>query len=60
VLTAYLFEVCKSFSRYYQDHPVLRNEDAGLVLSRIALVRGVLQVLRNGLTLLGIPFLEAM
>ncbi len=60
VLTAYLFEVCKSFSRYYQDHPVLRNEDAGLVLSRIALVRGVLQVLRNGLALLGIPFLEAM
>lgn len=60
VLTAYLFEVCKNFSRYYQDHPVLRNEDAGLVQSRIALVRGVLQVLRNGLTLLGIPFLEAM
>jgi arginyl-tRNA synthetase len=60
VLTAYLFELCKSFSRYYQDHPVLRNEDASLVLSRIALVRGVLQVLRNGLTLLGIPFLEAM
>ncbi|HYW86003.1 MAG TPA: arginine--tRNA ligase, partial [Spirochaetia bacterium] len=60
VLTACLFEVCKNFSRYYQDHPVLRNEDAGLVQSRIALVRGVLQVLRNGLTLLGIPFLEAM
>ncbi len=60
VLTAYLFDLCKSFSRYYQDHPVLRNEDAGLVLSRIALVRGVLQILKNGLALLGIPFLEAM
>jgi arginyl-tRNA synthetase len=60
VLTAYLFELCKSFSRYYQDHPVLRNEDAGLVLSRIALVRGVMQILKNGLALLGIPFLEAM
>ncbi len=31
VLTAYLFELCKSFSRYYQDHPVLRNEDQDLV-----------------------------
>jgi arginyl-tRNA synthetase len=60
VLTAYLFELCKSFSRYYQDHPVLRNEDQDLVVSRIALVRAMGQVLRNGLELLGIPFLEAM
>jgi arginyl-tRNA synthetase len=60
VLTAYLFELCKSFSRYYQDHPVLRNEDQDLVVSRIALVRAMAQVVRNGLRLLGIPFLEAM
>jgi arginyl-tRNA synthetase len=60
VLTTYLFDLCKVYSRYYQDHPVLRNEDANLVHSRVALVRGVVQVLRNGLDLLGIPFLEAM
>ncbi len=60
IVAAYLFELCKSFSRYYQDHPVLRNEDANLVVSRIALVRAALQVLRNGLSLLGIPFLSAM
>jgi arginyl-tRNA synthetase len=60
VLTAYLFELCKSFSRYYQDYPVLRNEDQDLVVSRIALVRAMAQVVRNGLQLLGIPFLEAM
>jgi arginyl-tRNA synthetase len=60
VLTAYLFELCKSFSRYYQDHPVLRNDDANLVVSRIGLVRGMAQVVKNGLNLLGIPFLEAM
>jgi arginyl-tRNA synthetase len=60
VLTGYLFDLCKAFSRYYQDHPVLRNEDPNLVLSRIALVKGMAQVLRNGLALLGIPFLEAM
>jgi arginyl-tRNA synthetase len=60
VITTYLFELCKVYSRYYQDHPVLRNEDANLVHSRVALVRGVVQVLRNGLDLLGIPFLEAM
>jgi arginyl-tRNA synthetase len=60
VLTTYLFDLCKSFSRYYQDHPVLRNDDKNLVVSRIALVKGLGQVLQNGLTLLGIPFLEAM
>jgi arginyl-tRNA synthetase len=60
VLAVSLFELCKAFSRYYQDNPILRNEDASLVVSRIALLRGVLQVLRNGLALLGIPFLEAM
>jgi arginyl-tRNA synthetase len=60
ILTGYLFELCRSFSRYYQDHPVLRNADQDLVLSRITLVRGMEQVLRNGLALLGIPFLEAM
>jgi arginyl-tRNA synthetase len=60
VLAVSLFELCKAFSRYYQDNPILRNEDPSLVVSRIALVRGALQVLRNGLALLGIPFLEAM
>ena len=39
---------------------MLRNEDQDLVVSRIALVRGMEQVVRNGLVLLGIPFLEAM
>lgn len=60
VLTNYLFDLCKAYSRYYQDHPVLRNESQDLVVSRIALVRAIVQVLRNGLRLLGIPFLEAM
>ncbi len=60
VLTAFLFELCKNFSRYYQDNPVLRNEDAVIVQSRIALVRGMAQVVKNGLELLGIPFLQAM
>jgi arginyl-tRNA synthetase len=60
VLAVSLYELCKTFSRYYQDHPILRNEDANIVVSRIALIRGAMQVLRNGLSLLGIPFLEAM
>jgi arginyl-tRNA synthetase len=59
-VAVHLFELSKSFSRWYQEHPVLRNEDPDLVLSRIGLVRAVAQVLANGLRLLAIPFLEAM
>lgn len=59
-VAVHLFELSKSFSRWYQEHPVLRNEDPDLVVSRIGLVRAVAQVLANGLRLLAIPFLEAM
>jgi len=59
-VAVHLFELSKAFSRWYQENPVLRNEDPDLVVSRIALVRAVAQVVSNGLRLLGIPFLEAM
>jgi arginyl-tRNA synthetase len=59
-VAVHLFELSKSFSRWYQENPVLRNEDPDLVVTRIALVRAVAQVLKNGLRLLAMPFLEAM
>jgi arginyl-tRNA synthetase len=59
-VAVHLFELSKTFSRWYQENPVLRNEDPDLVVSRISLVRAVAQVVSNGLRLLGIPFLEAM
>ena len=59
-VAVHLFELSKSFSRWYQENPVLRNEDPDLVVTRIALVRVVARVLRNGLRLLAMPFLEAM
>jgi arginyl-tRNA synthetase len=59
-VAVHLFELSKAFSRWYQENPVLRNEDPDLVVTRIALVRAVVQVLKNGLRLLAMPFLEAM
>lgn len=59
-VAVHLFELSKAFSRWYQENPVLRNEDPDLVVTRIALVRAVAQVLKNGLRLLAMPFLEAM
>ncbi|MGC9312392.1 MAG: arginine--tRNA ligase, partial [Sediminispirochaetaceae bacterium] len=60
VITSYLYELSRTFSRYYHDNPVLHNEDKDLVVTRIELSRTILQVLRNAYSLVGIPFLERM
>ena len=59
-LTAHLYELAKMFSRFYHDNPVLNNDDKTLSVTRMALSEAVLQVLRNGFDLIGIPFLEKM
>jgi arginyl-tRNA synthetase len=59
VLVHYLRELANAFHTYYNaesfivDEPALRN-------ARLALVLGVQQVLRNGLTLLGVSAPESM
>jgi arginyl-tRNA synthetase len=60
LLTAYLFELARLYNGYYHEHQVLQNEDSDLVVTRIALARAVVQVLKNGCALIGVPFLEAM
>ncbi len=59
-LAVYLYNVAKLYSRYYHDNPVLHNENHNIVHTRIAIARAVVQVLKNGFTILGIPFLEKM
>jgi arginyl-tRNA synthetase len=59
-LTAYLYELSKSFSRFYHDCPILNAEDPDLGESRLALSRAVLKVLKDALYLVCIPFLEVM
>ena len=56
----HLIELARTYSRYYHDHPVLHNESADLVVTRIELARAVLSVLKNGFGLLNIPYLERM
>jgi arginyl-tRNA synthetase len=60
LLAAFLYDLSRTFSRYYHDNPVLNNENKSLVLARISLAKAVLQVLKNAYRLLGIPFLETM
>jgi arginyl-tRNA synthetase len=60
VLTTYLYNMSKAFSRFYHDCPILTAESAELAASRLALSRAVLRVLRDALDLVCIPFLEIM
>jgi arginyl-tRNA synthetase len=59
-LAGYLYELSRSFARFYHDCPILNAEDPGLAASRLALSRAVLAVLRDALGLICVPFLEAM
>jgi arginyl-tRNA synthetase len=60
LLTTHLFELARTYASYWHDVPVLHNEDADLVVSRIRLAEAVRQVLACGMGLIGVPFLEKM
>ena len=59
-ITAYLYELSKTFSRWYHDNPVLKAPTPSLIEARVGLSAMVLQVLKNAFALVGIPFLAAM
>ena len=59
VLVHYLRELANVFHTYYNAQ-IFIVEDATLRNARLALVLGVQQVLRNGLTLLGVSAPESM
>ncbi len=60
LITGFLYNISKVFSRYYHDVPVLHNEDTDIVISRIYLCKAILQVFKNAFKLIGVPFLERM
>jgi arginyl-tRNA synthetase len=60
LLTAYLYDLSRAFSRFYHDCPILNAGSPDLAASRLALSRAVLRALRDALGLVCIPFLEAM
>jgi arginyl-tRNA synthetase len=60
VVTGLLYELAKTFSRYYHEHPIVTNSDPELRKARLVLAVAVLRVLRNAFELTAIPFLETM
>ncbi|MEM4504039.1 MAG: DALR anticodon-binding domain-containing protein, partial [Archaeoglobaceae archaeon] len=55
----YLLSVASKFNEFYRDYPVLKAEKE-VREHRIAIVKAVRNVLRNGLELMGIKALERM
>ncbi|MCX7655868.1 MAG: arginine--tRNA ligase [Treponemataceae bacterium] len=60
LIASYLYEVSKTFSRFYHDCPILNAEDPDLAATRLALSEAVLRVLQSAMNLVCIPFLEVM
>ncbi|MFH1102764.1 MAG: arginine--tRNA ligase [Pseudomonadota bacterium] len=58
-ITFFLMELASLFHAYYNKHRVL-TEDPGLTSARMSLVLAVKEVIRNGLSLLGVSAPETM
>lgn len=59
-LAGALYDIAKTFSRFYHDHPIAVAEDPTVRAGRLALASAVRNVMQHGLGLLNIPFVERM
>ena len=59
-IAVYLYDLAKTFSGYYHDHPMLTAPEPTVRDARLLLARAILVVLQSGMTLLNIPVLEVM
>ena len=59
LLARYVLDLAKTFNNYYQKYKIITDDEASSN-ARLALVKGVKQVLENGLRLLGIERPEKM
>ena len=56
----YAYELAKAFNSFYQDTPILREEDAQLKNMRVSLCAAVANALKNTMKILGIEVPERM
>lgn len=60
LLAAHLYEMARTFSRFYHDSPIATAPDAEVRSRRLALSKATMLTMRHGLSILGIPFVERM
>lgn len=59
-IASLLYTLAKLFSSFYHECPILNCKNAKLMKARLQLVECVKQVLKNGMDLILVPFLETM
>jgi len=57
IIAQYILNLSHFFNEYYHAHPVLGSEEQEF---RLQIVEATSQVLKNGLTILGVPVIEKM
>jgi arginyl-tRNA synthetase len=60
LVCGYLVGLARDFNRFYEAIPVLKEREINLRTTRLALVKAFAQVMKNGLSILGIKVLEKM
>jgi arginyl-tRNA synthetase len=56
----YLYELAKTFHKFYHDHPILKAETEAAKQFRLQLSQLIAKVLKNGMAVLGIEMPERM
>ena len=60
IIANYCYDLTKSYSRWYQDHPVLKEPDASKREARLAICAICERNIKSGMTLLGIQMPDRM
>ncbi|MBR1404241.1 MAG: arginine--tRNA ligase [Treponema sp.] len=60
VMANYLYDIAKLFSKFYQQCPIMSAENAELKEARLALAAATLQVLKDAMNLVLVPYLDRM
>lgn len=60
VIANYIFDLSKEFNQFYQEVPVLKEDDKDKILLRLSLAQATGNVIKNGMDLLGIVVPEKM
>ena len=60
IIANFIYELTKTFNRYYHDHSILKEENKEIQQFRLALISQCAAIISNGMQLLGINVPEKM
>ena len=60
IMANYLYDIAKLFSKFYQQCPILAAESKELKEARLTLAKATLQVLKDAMDLVLVPYLDRM